>query len=1422
MAKIFISHSSRDNSLIQELKDWLADNDHESVFIDFDPEKGIHGGDEWEQELYQKLRQSQAIIACVTQNWIDSKWCFAEIVFARERGKKAIPLILEDCPYPGIFNDTQRIDLTIAKAEGYERLGHSLKDFFDWDSSRIPYPGLASFQEADAGIYFGRDEEILKFNQVLESMRRQKTGDSRILLILGASGSGKSSLVRAGMIPRLKRNDNWMVLDPFRPMTDPVRELAITLSSQYRKSQRSVPWEDIRSDLGTGKRTLGSICIDLLAFYSNREATVLLVVDQAEELFSDEAASNCRLFLDLLSGTLGEFGRQLLILATLRSNFLERFQKGPIINGKMEAPRLGYSTLTLDPINKMQLTEIIERPAEAAGIQLKPDLITTLINDAPDSDTLPLLAFTLNQLWLRYGSRGAITIENYNTIGGVQGSIQRAAQNVIQTEKLSIDDLLRLRALFIPHLIRISADDNYVKRTANINELNATDVTLLDPFVREGLLVTDADISGRTTIEITHEALLVTWPLLSSWITEDRDDLRLFETLRNAARDWAKAERQPELLIHRDQRLEALQRMLAGDRFKVGEQSMESQYLAACLKAQNERMEAKRKNEERQLDDARQIADTQKRLASTRRTWLIVVSIVLVLAITLGILANLLRARSRQTSIALQNTIGLNSKVLSRDYRTLPDALTAAVSAGDSESVFPEDHLDAEEGLTATVSRASQEYTVYGPGTGASVNFVSNGRKMVTSGRDGLISIWDLSKGTKDTSLGKLIPEGTSSYRRFESAEVSSDSRFFVGTYLEGQGIQVWDLDSRSLTIDIELSLAEDDPNSFNKRPIAYCLSRDASYFAASLPDSSILFPHPNNNYTSKLGATHIGVWDLRTKLSDTIAQSHIVTALALSGSGQYLAIGTVDGKIYTWSLALHRVIDSVSCSRNFRKDNKDQAIDQLQFTKNDSTLLSAGDDGILRVWPLKPQFKFGSPRPFPIYTMPSANSETAPLHFQLSPSEQSFTTLHAGVAKLWSIRSGDTASMLNLPNSNIGVTEVVFTGNGRYILTANSDRVRLWDGRKGVYIKELPLTDKYISAIDFLPNGNGLRFATAEYIGTTIWTIYGEGFLDFIGTDLPDNPNDYYLWTSADQTYQFANIGIEKARVSPDKKYLALLDEQNNIKILNAQGSPISGYHFTPGVMEFAKSANYLLTYAAPYDPIYLNDVPNCHKVDSIVISKGEYSLAAISPDGSGAAVFVTKSDSMPAGLEIIGFKSKHATKLKGYLTNIIGLEYSEDGNFLVSAFANGRLELYDLRDNSLAPKMLRDHAPRGTERVHFWQERGCIVALDKDSSISFWDCATGKFERRMKVGGYVLDFNISPDGNSIITAASEKVQIWDFPTGREKGRYIVHDENFVASADFLSDDKIVSVGDETLCIYPISNKLWYREAVRLKNSFK
>jgi hypothetical protein len=211
MAAIFISHSSADNAVAAEMKAWLEALGHTSLFLDFDPEAGIKGGTGWEQTLYQKLRQCQAVIALLTPNWLASKWCFAELVQARERGKAIFPVKLQACDASGVFNDIQHIDLTVQPVEGYQRLqigllerGLDPLDVFDWDPKRPPYPGLLAFQEQDAAIYFGRGDDILKSLETLEALRRQGSEAARFVLLLGASGSGKSSLVRAGVIPRLR------------------------------------------------------------------------------------------------------------------------------------------------------------------------------------------------------------------------------------------------------------------------------------------------------------------------------------------------------------------------------------------------------------------------------------------------------------------------------------------------------------------------------------------------------------------------------------------------------------------------------------------------------------------------------------------------------------------------------------------------------------------------------------------------------------------------------------------------------------------------------------------------------------------------------------------------------------------------------------------------------------------------------------------------------------------------------------------------------------------------------------------------------------------------------------------------------------------------------------------------------------------
>jgi hypothetical protein len=140
MSAIFISHSSADKVAAAQMKAWLEAEGHTSLFLDFDPEAGITGGSGWEQTLYQQLRQCQAVIALLTPNWLASKWCFAELVQARERGKAIFPVMVQTCPAGGVFSDIQAIDLTAGPEEGYRRLrigllerGLDPQDAFDWD-----------------------------------------------------------------------------------------------------------------------------------------------------------------------------------------------------------------------------------------------------------------------------------------------------------------------------------------------------------------------------------------------------------------------------------------------------------------------------------------------------------------------------------------------------------------------------------------------------------------------------------------------------------------------------------------------------------------------------------------------------------------------------------------------------------------------------------------------------------------------------------------------------------------------------------------------------------------------------------------------------------------------------------------------------------------------------------------------------------------------------------------------------------------------------------------------------------------------------------------------------------------------------------------------------------------------------------------
>ena len=450
MTAIFISHSSADNSAAAEMKAWLEAKGHTSLFLDFDPEAGIRGGTGWEQTLYQKLRQCQAVIALLTPDWLASKWCFAEMVQARERGKAIFPVKVQPCEASSVFSDIQHIDLTAKSEEGYERLrigllerGLDPLDVFDWDPKRAPYPGLLAFQEQDAAIFFGRGDDILKTLETLDALRRQGSEAGRFLLLLGASGSGKSSLVRAGVIPRLKKRlAEWLPVPPFRPQIEPLDELAVALAAAFQASGQPRDWSTIRTMLQQAATqtsadgfVLQGLARDLAVATKQPETTVLLTIDQAEELFGYTPAEAASRFLRLLRATLDSGDRRLMALATLRSDFLGEFQKHPVLQDSEHPHHFRYRAAPVDPMPLKSFPEIIQGPARLAGLHLDGGLVEAIVSDTGTRDALPLLAFTLRRLYERFGSDGRLSLAEYESLGRLEGSIRGEAERIIAEAK---------------------------------------------------------------------------------------------------------------------------------------------------------------------------------------------------------------------------------------------------------------------------------------------------------------------------------------------------------------------------------------------------------------------------------------------------------------------------------------------------------------------------------------------------------------------------------------------------------------------------------------------------------------------------------------------------------------------------------------------------------------------------------------------------------------------------------------------------------------------------------------------------------------------------------------------------------------------------------------------------------------------------
>lgn len=573
MTSLFLSHSSKDKEFAQSLHTWLRDYRYE-VFLDFDGKAGIPGGSDWERELYLNLRASDAVIAVRSEAYLASAWCFAEIAQARALNKTIIPLNIDGFRGDGLqadsvagrlaramenlLADRQSVDFTSAGADKYDRLKNSLRaagldplNSFPWIVSRPPYPGLHVYESDDAAVFFGRSEEI---HSVLGLLAASRTKHSpRLIVVTGPSGSGKSSLVRAGVVPRLG-NQQWHVLPPFTPGRSPVASLARSFAA-YRAHNYTAPdsrmlLELLRRDSEAGARVLIDL-VEPVAASARGQAAVLLVVDQWEELFgpaSEEAERDRAAFHAVLRRVVEVPDSPLVILATLRSDYFEAFQKHKDWVGLARKER---ETFILDPMPAERFSQVVEGPTARGRLTFEPGLVTRLVQDAKNADALPLLAFALRALYERRDADGRMTLPAYEQqVKGINGALMHAVNEAIGGD-LTPEAEAALRRAFVIHLARIDPSGPDVRWPARWDDLPFEARPLLERFVTARLLTTQTDDDGQRTVEVVHETLFRAWDRLAGWLSENRA-LRLWrDRIKGELTEWQSAPKRqrPQFLL---------------------------------------------------------------------------------------------------------------------------------------------------------------------------------------------------------------------------------------------------------------------------------------------------------------------------------------------------------------------------------------------------------------------------------------------------------------------------------------------------------------------------------------------------------------------------------------------------------------------------------------------------------------------------------------------------------------------------------------------------------------------------------------------------------------------------------------------------------------------------------------------------------
>lgn len=1295
MYRVFVSHSRHDNAAARAVEHWLIENEPSlagEVFLDIDPQTGFAPGVRWKSELARAVDSCEAVICLISRDWENSGECVAEYRLAESLHKRVFCARLDpaaqgekvdDWQYCDLFPDGHGEVVTVAcgegepvvfAADGLKLLLRGLRaagigaEYFPWppedDSDRAPYRGWQAMEDADAAVFFGRDPQILRGLDTLRGMRT--TGVEGMFVILGPSGVGKSSFLRAGLLPRLRRDRrNFLVADIVRPERAALTGVQGLAQAVCGLRSRAGPGAPALGDVKTACTASDSARISGWLAEAQRAAgsgesppTVVIPIDQGEELFAADGgaeAAACRTLLATLLGADAKEQVPVLVVMTIRADRYESLQNAPEL--------IGVHTRDFGDLKPMPITEykeVITGPAaraSAAGLRLvlDPALVDKLLADAVGGgDGLPLLALTLSRLYLDYGDTGRLTPAHYEAMGGMARIVQAEIDTLLSAEPDERSRQLEtLRSAFVPWLATIDPDtDAPSRRVARYEELPPASHALIDAMVGRRLLVKD-ERNGQTVVEVALESLLRQWDALASWLRDQSTGLKLADNLDHAVADWEANARSPEWLIG-GVRLATAERLAESSVFRDRVRPA-AEFLTASR--QQEDAEAAAENQRRE-EAAAQAAALRKR---TRLRWALltatlVVAVVAVVTGAVAVVANK-EADRRRTEAEARTRDAIAGRLTSQVQAMLAGS-RPATELEVIDKALAAKRLSDKEGTGALLSVLAKSPRLDTVTDASGAQLSADGRRAVAYTNAGIELL--------DTTDWKPIGDAFAPGRAFQG--LSFDGRY-VAT-IGQDDIRVWDASTRA----------------FIGQPMT-----GSEKFVAEMAVSS-----DGRRVAAVDGNDKLRMWDVGTgrqiggPLGEHTGQ---VKVLAFSRDGRRLASGSDDGTVQLWNAQdatprgepLRTGDDDPLSSVAFSPDGRTVAAGglgamlnneaplwiwnadttaligkqaagtfksfvSLAFSSDGARIATGGIDSSVRLWDAHTGDQIGDPVALQaaVFNIAFEPGDTK----LVSASPETVQVLDAGTRSSLAVQTaGSTAAS--------GRYALVKTKDGPRIVAFEDNTMRWLDVDTGQQLGPTVVSDalRDVDQIDFSVNQRWLAVLSGDNMIRVLDASNGEP--SGIPIRLPDS-------------------SVNTVTFSPDGQTVATGSEDNSARLWDWRrgkqvGAAMGGHQYGVEAIDFSPDGQRL--YTRSVDSVRVWDTATQQQLGSVHTGAASTAMS-VSPDGTRLAV---------ADYNYIQEWDATASKTVGPMIGGRGhasqdLAYNSDGRYLASVGTDDTVRFWDL----------------------------------------------------------------------------------------------------------------------------------------------